>query len=89
MDALIVGFLFLMFGLTFFLLVIFKYTEKAHWQEVEKWGWIQEHKYVDPEMSLFHRIASKSFIIAKAILLLTALIPTAIGIFAIWVYFGA
>lgn len=91
MDALVVGLLFLMFGLAFFLLVLFKYTEKEHQKELKKFQWVRNNKFLswaEWDLVLFHKIGSKSYIIAKVILLLIALFPIAIGALALWSYFG-
>ncbi|UQD52259.1 hypothetical protein C0971_09715 [Bacillus methanolicus] len=91
MDALVVGLLFLIPGIIFFLFVLFKYTELEHQKELEKWRWFREDNWKwiwDPELALFTKIAEKSFFIAKVILLLTALIPVSIGALALWAYFA-
>jgi len=91
MDALVVGLLFLIFGLTFFLLVLFKYTEEEHQKELKKYEWVRNDKFLswaEWDLVLFHKIASGSYIIAKVIILFVALIPIAIGIFALWAFFS-
>lgn len=91
MDALVVGLLFLIPGIIFFIWVLLKYTEEAHLKEVKKWKWIRNDTYAswaEQDMILFHKIASKSYILAKIILLLLSLIPVVIGAFALWVYFS-
>ncbi|WP_108671794.1 hypothetical protein [Peribacillus acanthi] len=91
MDALGVGLLFLIFGLTFFLLVLFKYTEEEHQKELKKYQWVRNDKFLswaEWDLVLFHKIASKSYIIAKVIILFFAFIPIAIGIFALWAFFS-
>jgi hypothetical protein len=91
MNALTIGLLFFISGVAFFFYVLFKYTEKEHQKELEKWRWFREDKWKwiwDAELALFTKIAEKSFIIAKIILLITALIPVAIGAFALWVYYA-
>lgn len=91
MSALIVGLLFFIPGVAFFLYVLFKYSELEHQKELEKWRWFREDKWKwiwDWELALFTKIAEKSYIIAKVILLITAFIPIAIGAFALWTYFA-
>jgi hypothetical protein len=90
MGALIVGLLFFIPGVAFILYVLFKYSEIVHQKELENWSWFREDKWSwiwDWEFKLFTKIAEKSYIITKVILLITALIPTAIGAFALLVYF--
>jgi hypothetical protein len=91
MSPLIVGLLFFISGVPFFLYVLFKYSEQEHQKELEKWKWFREDKWKwirDSEFTLFTKIAEKSYIIAKVILLITALTPITIGTFALWVYFA-
>lgn len=91
MDTLIVGLLFFIPGVIFFFYVLFKYTEQEHQKELEKWRWFRRDKWKwvwDAELALFTKIAEKSYIITKVILLITVLIPVAIGVFALWVYFA-
>lgn len=89
MDALGVGLLFLIFGLTFFLLFLFKYTEEEHRKELRKYQWVRNDKllsWAESDLVLFHKIASKSYIIAKVVILFFAFIPIIIGIFALWAF---
>jgi hypothetical protein len=91
MNPLVIGLLFLIPGIIFFLFVLFKYTEEENQKEVKKYEWIRNDTYAswsEQDMILFHKIASKSYVMAKIILLIIALIPVAIGVFALWVYFG-
>jgi hypothetical protein len=91
MDALIVGLLFFIPGVIFFLYTLVKYTEQEHLKELEKWKWFREDKWKwiwDWELALLTKIAEKSYIITKIILLLTALLIIAIGSFALWAYFS-
>ncbi|MFE4708664.1 hypothetical protein [Peribacillus simplex] len=91
MDALVVGLLFLIPGIIFFILVLLKYTKEEHWKEVKKWKWIRNDTYAswsEQDMILFHKIASKSYIAAKIILILSSIIPVVIGAFALWVFFS-
>lgn len=92
MGPLIVGLLFLIPGLAFFFYIITKYTEDKHKKELEKWRWVREDKFAsmsEADISLFHRIGSKSFIAAKVIMIVISLFPIVIGAFALWVYFGS
>ncbi|MDM5358356.1 hypothetical protein ABIE66_002104 [Peribacillus sp. B2I2] len=41
MDALVVGLLFIIPGIIFFIFVLLKYTEEEHLKEVKKWKWIR------------------------------------------------
>ncbi|MFY0545662.1 hypothetical protein [Brevibacillus sp. H7] len=89
MNALTVGLLFFISGVAFFFYVVFKYTEQVHQKELKNWRWFREDKWKwiwDWEFALFTKIAEKSYIITKVILLITAFIPIAIGAFALWVY---
>ncbi|SIR87664.1 hypothetical protein SAMN05878482_106344 [Peribacillus simplex] len=91
MGALVVGLLFLIPGIIFLLLVMFKYTEEEHQKELIKYQWVRNDRFlswVEWELVLFHKIASKSYIIAKVIILLISLIPIAIGILALWAFFS-
>lgn len=90
MDALIFGLSFFIPGTAFFFWVLFKYTEEAHQKELEKYTWFREDERKwqwDSDFALFTKIAEKSFIIAKIIMLLLALIPVAIGVLGLCAYF--
>jgi hypothetical protein len=72
-------------------MIKFIVSEQEHQKELEKWRWIREDKWKwiwDWELALFTKIAEKSYIIAKVILLITPLIPIVFGVFALWVYFS-
>jgi hypothetical protein len=54
---------------------LFKYSEQEHQKELEKWRRFREDKWKwiwDWELALFIKIAEKSYIIAKLILLIKA-----------------
>jgi hypothetical protein len=91
METLFIGLSFLIFGLACFFWFLFTYTKDAHQKELEKWQWVRDDKFfsqVESDISLLHRIGSKSYILTKAILLFFALIPVAMGVFALWVFFS-
>jgi hypothetical protein len=87
MDALVVGLLFLIPGIIFFLYVLLKYTEEEHKKELKKFDWVR-NSWDQWDLAIFHKIGSKSYVLAKVILLLVALIPIAIGVLALWSFFS-
>jgi uncharacterized membrane protein len=90
MNALVFGLLFFLPGVAFFLLILFKYTETEHQKELEKYKWFREdnRKWLwDSDFALFTRIAEKSFIITKIIMLLLALFMVAAGVLGLCMYF--
>jgi hypothetical protein len=83
--------LFFITGALFFIWIIFKYTPEEHEKELEKHKWFREDKFKwlwDSEFALFTKIAEKSFIITKVIMLLVALFPVAFGVLGLWIYFS-
>jgi membrane protein required for beta-lactamase induction len=91
MEALFIGLSFLILGLACFFWFLFKYTKDAHKKELEDWQWVRDDKFfswVEWDISLLHRIGSKSYILTKVILLFFALIPVVFGVFALWVFFS-
>lgn len=90
MNPLTFGLLFFIPGVAFFLLILFKYTEQEHQKELDKYAWFREDKRKwlwDYDFALFTKIAEKSFIITKIIMLLLALIPVVVGVFGLCAYF--
>ncbi|WP_409293960.1 hypothetical protein V1498_12160 [Peribacillus sp. SCS-26] len=90
MNFLTAGLLLFIFGLTLFLLILFTYTEDAHQKEIKKYKWVRNDLYAswaEQDVILFHKIASKSFVPAKVIILILAFFPLAFGVFALWIYF--
>lgn len=90
MNVLVIGLLFLIAGVTFFLSVLFKYTKEENQKTVKNLEWVKEDTYAkleEQDVILFQKIASKSFILAKIILLILAVIPIVIGVFALIVFF--
>ena len=88
MDALIVGLLFLIPGIIYFLYVLFGYSEEKHQKELEKYSWLKDSWDLSDIMVLLHKIGSKSYYFAKVIILLVALFPIAIGVLALWSFFS-
>jgi hypothetical protein len=86
MVALIIGIIFLISGVIFFLLVLFKYTEEEHQKELKKYQWVEEIKHIswfNMDLVIFKKIANNSYIITKVIMILIAVIPIVIGILAL------
>lgn len=74
----------------FFLLILFKYTEQEHQKELEQYAWFREDKRKwlwDSDFALFTKIAEKSFIITKIIMLLLSLYMVAAGVLGLCMYF--
>jgi hypothetical protein len=91
MEALFIGLSFLIFGLACFFWFLLTYTKDAHHKELEKWQWVRDDKFfsrVESDISLLHRIGSKSYILTKVILLFFAFIPVVFGVFALWLFFS-
>ncbi|KZE64125.1 hypothetical protein AWM68_13545 [Fictibacillus phosphorivorans] len=90
MNSLTFGLLFFIPGVAFFLLILFKYTEQEHQKELKKYAWFREDKRKwlwDSDFALFTKIAEKSFIITKIIMLLLSLYMVAAGVLGLCMYF--
>jgi hypothetical protein len=90
LNALTMGLLFFISGVSFFLLILFKYTDTEHQKELEKYRWFREDKnkwFWDSDFALFTKIAEKSFIITKIIMLMLALFMIAAGVLGLCMYF--
>jgi hypothetical protein len=61
--------------------VYFKYTKEAHKKEIKKYQFAKRDWVFIPDINLFVRLAEKSYILAKIILLLTPLAFAGFGVF--------
>ncbi|MBH0169211.1 hypothetical protein [Fictibacillus sp. 18YEL24] len=90
MDSLIFGLAFFIPGAAFFLWIVFKYTKEEHQKELQKYAWFREDKMKwlwDSDFALFTKIAEKSFMITKIIMLLLSLFVVAAGVLGLCIYF--
>ncbi|WLR51866.1 hypothetical protein LC040_02860 [Bacillus tianshenii] len=73
----IVSSFFILGGMTFFLLTLFKYTMQEHLKEKEKW---EKRRSTRIENNLFAKGMSRSFYLTKALLLLVGMLIFAFGV---------
>ncbi|MDZ5471311.1 hypothetical protein SM124_06080 [Bacillus sp. 31A1R] len=91
MDAIfpaLFGIVFIIIGIVFAIHVKKKYTLEEHDKQLKEWNWIREVKFfswVEWEVALFHRLASKSYMFAKVAFYLCAFVFILVGAFSLFI----
>jgi hypothetical protein len=83
MNIMLIGYMFLIFGLIFLFISLFKYTEEEHQKRLKKYPWMQGDEFfleVESNITLVFIVISKSYSITKMVLILLSLIPITIGV---------